>query len=78
MLEAPDMTEQQKLLQWVKAWRTAGPELERQREADVQTTDTQSALAGLSDCFELARRQLSPRSDSGLVEQQRLFRKLRK
>lgn len=72
------MNEQQKLAQWVNAWRTAGPELERQREADVRMIDTQTALAGLSDCFELARRQLSPRPDSGLVEQQRLFRKLRK
>lgn len=71
------MTDREKLRAWVDAWRTAAPVLERQRDDDVRGVDTHAALAGLAECFELARREFEPRVDSGLVEQQRWFGKLR-
>jgi hypothetical protein len=71
------MTEREMLIRWVQAWKDAGPELERQRDEDVRGTDTTRSLLSLSDCFDLALRDLPPRPDSGLVEQQRWFRMLR-
>ena len=71
------MTEREMLIRWVQAWKDAGPELERQRDEDVRGTDTTRSLLSLSDCFDLALRDLPPRADSGLVEQQRWFRILR-
>ena len=45
------MTDREKLRAWVDAWRTAAPELERQRDDDVRGVDTHEALAGLAECF---------------------------
>jgi hypothetical protein len=60
---------------WVEAWRLAGPELERLRRAELRQLDPQRAIAllcGEAD-YHVPPRQARP--NSGLVEQQRWFKK---
>ena len=73
------MDERQKQLvrQWVRNWEAAGPVLEGLRAEAIRRTDTAAAIEQLSDAFESARRHWSPPATSGLVEQQRLFARLR-
>jgi hypothetical protein len=73
------MDERQKELvrQWVRNWEVAGPVLEGLRAEAIRRTDTATAIEQLSDAFESARRQCVPPATSGLVEQQRLFARLR-
>ncbi len=63
---------------WVETWKTAAPELERIRLAEVKRADTSEAILALTGSLEAALRDLPPRPTSGLVEQQAWFRKLRK
>jgi hypothetical protein len=61
---------------WVRAWQRAAPELERLRRQELRQLDTYQAIAllcGPANYFEPPR---APRPTSGLVEQQRLFRRL--
>ena len=51
--------------------------LERLRDKAIRNSDTAKAIEQLSDAFESARRHYRPATTSGLVEQQRLFAKLR-
>ena len=62
---------------WVAAWREAGPRLESIRRRELQELDaftTISWLCGAADYHEAPR---APKPTSGLIEQQRLFAKLR-
>lgn len=70
--------EREKILKWIECWRKAGPELERMRREDIRNADTSLAIEILADAFESALVHFPPRQDSGLVEQQRLFRRLKK
>ena len=65
------------LRQWVECWARAGRKLDELRREDLQTLDTQQALAALAGAFESALIHSRPEPSSGLVEQQRLFRLLR-
>jgi hypothetical protein len=63
---------------WVEVWKQAGPrleELERQRLRNFRYEDHMDEI---DELLELAFRFAKPRNTSGLVEQQRLFAKLRK
>ena len=51
--------------------------LERLRNEAIRNTDTAAAIEQLSDAFESARLHWIPPTTSGLVEQQRLFARLR-
>jgi hypothetical protein len=62
---------------WIENWRAAGPVLENTRAEAIRRTDTAAAIEQLSDAFESARREWSAPATSGLVEQQRLFARLR-
>lgn len=62
---------------WVETWQSAGPALERIKRADLARLVTTDALAELADAFDLAVRRACPTTTSGLVEQQRLFARLR-
>lgn len=61
--------------QWVQAWKRAAPELERIRRQELREADAYAAIALL--CGEADYRQppRAPKPASGLIEQQRLFRK---
>ncbi len=69
--------EQQRVRQWVRNWEAAGVMLEQARAKAIRETDTATAIEQLSDAFESARLHWQPPTTSGLVEQQRLFARLR-
>mgnify|MGYP001039081314 CR=1 FL=1 len=69
--------EEQRIRQWTRTWAEAAPMLESLRRQAIRNADTAIAIEQLSDAFESARRQWQPPATSGLVEQQRLFARLR-
>ena len=72
-----DTQQEQRERQWVWNWKAVGPVLEALRAEAIRRTDTTRAIEQLSDAFESARRHWSAPATSGLVEQQRLFARLR-
>ena len=60
---------------WVQAWRTAGPELERLRREELRRLDPQRAIAMLCGPADYHVPPRAARPTSGLVEQQRWFKK---
>lgn len=70
-------SQEQLVQRWIEDWKAAGPVLESLRAEEIGRTDTAAAIEQLSDAFESARREWSPSTTSGLVEQQRLFARLR-
>ncbi len=67
----------EQMRRWVEGWQAAAPVLERLRAEAIRRSDTAAAIEELSDAFESARRHCPPAKTSGLVEQQRLFARLR-
>lgn len=63
---------------WIRTWRRAAPKLEAIRRDEVRRTDHVHDLPLFDGVFEYVLRQVPPRMRSGLVEQQRLFGKLRR
>lgn len=63
--------------QWVKAWRDAAPHLERVRREELRQLDAYTAITWLCGPADYRTPPRAPKSHSGLVEQQRLFGKLR-
>jgi hypothetical protein len=74
---AMDELEEQRVRQWIRNWEETAPVLERLRNEAIRNTDTAAAIEQLSDAFESARLHWTPPTTSGLVEQQRLFARLR-
>lgn len=62
---------------WVNTWIRAGAVLEKVRQNDVKLADTASAMRSFTGSVLHAVRTRPPAQTSGLVEQQRLFRKFR-
>ena len=60
---------------WVKAWKEAGPELERLRREELRRLDTQRAIALLCGPADYTVPPRAPKPTSGLVEQQRWFKR---
>ena len=58
-------------------WRAAERALAGVKRAELARVRTQDALAQLADAFDLALRGARPTTTSGLVEQQRVFTRLR-
>jgi hypothetical protein len=58
---------------WVEDWRRAGDALERIRRAELRSLDRRRAIELLCGSHAVPRIQRTPRSSSGLVEQQRWF-----
>jgi hypothetical protein len=63
--------------QWVAAWKRATPELERIRREELREIDAYKAIALLCGPADYRIEPRAPKPTSGLVEQQRLFRRLR-
>ena len=80
MKRMADMTAKEKslALKWVRAWRRAGPELERIRREEIRRADTARSIPAFDGLFEAAVRDFPPHPTSGLVEQQRRFRRAKK
>lgn len=70
--------ERERLQQWAENWRIASERIERLRLESLSRIDLAAAIESFSDALEYCRAHGRPRPDSGLVEQQRLFQKLRR
>ena len=62
---------------WVQTWKKAAPELERVRRQELRQLDPYSAISLLSGPADYRIAPRAPKPSSGLIEQQRVFRKLR-
>ena len=71
-------SEVDRIRQWVDCWKTAGLRLEELRRKELRHADTQESLQNLAGAFESCRLHHKPASTSGLIEQQRWFKRLAK
>lgn len=62
---------------WVQTWRDAAPRLEAIRRRELRQLDTFTAISRLCGTAGYREAPRAPRPTSGLIEQQRLFAKLR-
>jgi hypothetical protein len=70
-------SEKEALRAHVARWDRVAPLLQQVRDADIRAADTVSMIACSNLLFRDAVKHSPPRMDSGLVEQQRWFKKLR-
>ncbi len=62
----------------VERWRHAAPRLEAIRRRELRELDTFAAIARLCGPADYHQPPRAPRPTSGLIEQQRLFSRLRR
>lgn len=72
-----DETLRAQLTRFVATWAKAGPALEEIRRQELADFDYAANAASIDALLQLATREPYCPSTSGLVEQQRLFQKLR-
>ena len=72
------MEDRETLRRWAEIWKGAAPELEAIRREEVRKADNLQVLALLEPAFNHAVRNLPPRAESGMVEMQAYFHKLRR
>lgn len=63
---------------WVRTWHDAGPRLEAIRRRELRELDTFTAISWLCGPARYDEPPRAPKPTSGLIEQQRLFQKLRR
>jgi hypothetical protein len=63
---------------WVKTWQDAAPRLEAIRRQELRQLDAFTAISWLCGPADYREAPRAPRPTSGLIEQQRLFAKLRR
>jgi hypothetical protein len=63
---------------WVRTWRDAGPRLEAIRRRELRELDAFTAISWLCGPASYDEPPRAPKPTSGLIEQQRLFRMLRR
>jgi hypothetical protein len=71
-----ETSDRDRLRDWVRNWQVVGPELERMRREDIRRANTQDSIQLFDLAFKAALQNTPPRNNSGLVEFQRLLRKL--
>lgn len=77
MKPVAEMTVEERALaqRWVDTWKRAGPVLEAVRADEIRSADTVASMEVLDGMFTHAVQTLPPRESSGLIEQQRIFRR---
>ena len=70
-----DEAEKAQLKEWAETWKRAGPALERFRREELRRFRYEDNVGAIDSLLDMAVRHAPPRPSSGLVEQQRLFRK---
>lgn len=65
-----------KIRQWAACWKGAASRLEELRREELRLVDTQKSLCNLAGAFESCRLHHEPLPTSGLIEQQRWFKRL--
>lgn len=63
---------------WIANWKRAGKQLAKMRHNKIQKADTSFCIQALEDSFLSAIKNRKSKTSSGLIEQQKLFSKLRK
>jgi len=63
---------------WIQRWRETGEVLSELKLDEFQRSDASEIFLSLTDASEAALIAYPPKLTSGLVEMQRIFRKLRK
>jgi hypothetical protein len=63
---------------FVERWRQAGPRLEAIRRQELRELDAYAAIARLCGDADYHSAPRAPKPTSGLIEQQRLFARLRR
>jgi hypothetical protein len=61
----------------IAQWAAAAPVLQEVRDADIRSADTAHSLRNLAGTILQTAARMPVRSSSGLVEQQRVFLKIR-
>ncbi len=69
-------SEQEKLKEWVDNWKTTGEFLEKLRIDEMRNGDMFLEISALNSSFREANKNRTPTVTSGLVEFQRLLKKL--
>jgi len=77
MKPVAEMTEQEKAQTraWIKNWQELEPILEEERRKSVRRVNTAEAIAAFDLAYKAARLHCPRREWSGLVEQQRWFKR---
>ena len=70
-------SEREQMRAWVETWQRAGAALERIKRQELRAYDYSRHQAAVDGMLRWACANAKPRLTSGLVEQQRLFAKLR-
>lgn len=60
---------------WVEIWKRAAVDLERIKRKEIRELDTYQSIRRLCGSADYTRPPYAPKPWSGLVEQQRLFKK---
>lgn len=63
---------------WVKTWQDAGPRLEAIRRRELRALNAYDAISLLCGPADYTVPPRAPKATSGLVEQQRLFARMRR
>ena len=66
------------LKQWTQKWKETGKKLEMIRAENIRQTNTEEAILAFNSIFAQTILNSPPKSTSGLVIQQTIFKKLRK
>jgi hypothetical protein len=77
MKTVAEMSEQEKAQTraWIKNWQELEPILEGMRRDSLQFVNTADAIGAFDLAYKSARLHCPPRETSGLVEQQRWFKR---
>lgn len=70
--------EKEAIRNWIKCWARTGPILEQLKREDILSANTQMSIEFLDDAFESALWLYPPLPTSGLIEQQRLFKQVKR
>lgn len=60
---------------WLEHWARVGPKLERIRREELRNLDHARHVEAIDTLLQIAVERATPRTTSGLVEMQRLFRR---
>lgn len=76
-IKAAMKDEKEKLRAWAEGWKRAGKVLEQMRREEIRKSSLPDGVIILSDACESAIYLNPPALTSGLIEQQKLFSRLR-
>lgn len=73
-----DDIEREQTKAWVENWAKVGPKLEAIRRRELREMTYEQRIKAIDSLLQIGCQFGKPRSTSGLVEQQRLFRKAKR